>query len=141
MKIALISILTPYKENYNGTSALPYHLMAHREDNISITIYSFNNNHLSSDRIKEVERNLNVEIHLIPLPKWFIWMFKCHLLFIRLFLSYPVHNYIKLPKHVAHDIQSKNFDGIWVYGEEMSRFVRQFPGMKRVYTLPDSESL
>ena len=44
MKIAAITILTPYRENYKGTSALPYHLMVHRPDDVEIEIYSFNNN-------------------------------------------------------------------------------------------------
>ena len=57
MKVDLITILTPYKENYKGTSALPYHLMLHRPDDVEIEVYSFNNNNLPTDKIREVEKN------------------------------------------------------------------------------------
>ncbi len=138
--IVLLSILTPYKENYNGTSALPYHLMIHRDKSIKITIYSFNCNKLPKGKIKEVEKELEVDIHIMLLPKWFIWIFKFHMLFIRLFLKYPIHNYITLSTTFVEKIKLLMPDGIWIYGEEMSNIVRQFDGFKRVHTLPDCES-
>ena len=92
--------MTPYKENYKGTSALPYHMMLHRnsswvknelnlseKDNIEIDVYSFNLNNLPSDKIKESEENLNVRIHIVPIPQWFRSMISLHLLFLRLPLS------------------------------------------------------
>ncbi len=141
MQITLLSILTPYKENYNGTSALPYHLMVHRPKNVDITIYSFNNNHLPDDKIKETETELNVIIKKIKLPKWFLLVFKFHLLFIRLFLKYPIHHYIKVPSNIVNEIKQASPNGIWVYGAELSRVVKQFDGFKCVHTLPDSEAL
>lgn len=141
MKIVMITNMSPASENIRGTSALPYHLMKDRKKDIDITIYSFNNNQLASEKIKEVERELNVDIHIVPLPKWFLWIFKFHLLFIRLFLRYPLHNYIRLPKRYVDEIKNLHPDGIWIYGEELSRIARQFGGYRRLHTLPDCESL
>lgn len=141
MKITAITILTPYKENYHGTSALPYHLMAHRPSDVDIEIFSFNNNNLPKDKIKEVEKSLRVEIHMVPLPRWFRLIFSLHLLFVRLFLKYPIHHYIMLPKRFAEQIKNSDPDGIWIYGEELSKVSNQFKGYKRIHTLPDSEAL
>lgn len=141
MNTIQISILTPYRENVRGTSALPYHLMAKREKDIKVEIYSFNCNNLSKEQIAEVERELDVKIHLMPLPAWFRWVFKMHLLFVRVFLKYPLHNYITLPKDIEKEIQEKKPDMIWVYGEEMSRISGMFPDTEVVHTLPDSEAL
>ena len=38
MKKILISILTPYKENVRGTSALPYHMMVKREKDMEVEV-------------------------------------------------------------------------------------------------------
>lgn len=141
MNIIQVSILTPFKENVRGTSALPYHLMVKRERNIKIEIYSFNCNHLSDEQIEQVEKELDVKIHTIPLPKWFVWIFKLHLLFLRVFLKYPLHNYITLPRKVKNEIVAKQPDGIWIYGEELSRVSRQLAEFRRVHTFPDSEAL
>ena len=141
MNTIQISILTPYRENVRGTSALPYHLMAKREKGIKVQIYSFNCNNLSKEQIAEVERELDVKIHIMPLPAWFKWIFKLHLLFVRVFLKYPLHNYITLPKDIEKEIRAKKPDMIWVYGEEMSRISGMFPDTEVVHTLPDSEAL
>ena len=61
--------MTPYRENFNGTSALPYHLLYHRNaekvsndvsvalescdlqrEQIEVEIYSFNINELSKEK-------------------------------------------------------------------------------------------
>ena len=141
MKTILISILTPYKENVRGTSALPYHLMVKREKGMEVEVYSFNCNNLSREQIAVAEKELDVKIHLMPLPAWFKWIFKLHLLFVRVLLKYPLHNYITLPKNYETEIRSKKPDMIWVYGEELSRISRMFPDTEVVHTLPDSEAL
>ena len=141
MKTILISILTPYKENVRGTSALPYHLMVKREKGMKVEVYSFNCNNLSREQIAVAEKELDVKIHLMPLPAWFKWIFKLHLLFVRVLLKYPLHNYITLPKNYETEIRSKKPDMIWVYGEELSRISRMFPDTEVVHTLPDSEAL
>ena len=141
MKVCLITTMTPASENIRGTSALPYHLMIEREKDIEIDVYTFNNNALLVEKMCEVAKELNVAIKKVPLPAWFRLVFKWHLLFIRLFLKYPLHHYIKLPQYYVNEIKSKNPDVIWVYGAELSRVVKQFDGFQRIHTLPDSEAL
>ena len=149
MKIIQISILTPTSENIRGTSALPYHLikgslspaLPRREGRLDICIYTFNNNEIPDEKISEVEKELKITIKKMPLPKWFRFIFRFHLLFLRLFLKYPIHNYIKLPIQYVEEIKSQKPDVIWVYGAELSRIVNQFDGFQRIHTLPDSEAL
>lgn len=161
MKVVLVTLITPASENIRGTSALPYHLIkgAVNNDNdngnaneaaqaklvgdmsYEIEIYSFNANKLSNEKIAEVEKELGVTIKVMPLPKWFQWMFKFHLLFLRVFLKYPFVNYIKLSKKTVDEIRSSVPDFIWVYGEELSRIVKQFPNLQRMQLGPDTESL
>lgn len=141
MRIAFVAGLVPYKENYNGTSALPYHILKYRPKGIQIDCYLFNGNKLPTAKIKDVEKELDVNIQIIKRPVWFSMIVKLHLLFIRIFFKYPLHNYLTIPQKNINEIRKKNFDGIWVYGEEHSRIVNQFRGFRRVHTLPDSEAL
>lgn len=132
--------MTPASENIRGTSALPYHLIKGSPDH-DFTIYTFNNNQLSDEKIHEVEQELGATIKKVPLPKWYRWMFKLHLLFLRVFLKYPFLNYIKLPEPWVEEVKAQKPDLVWVMGEELSRIVKQFPGHKRIQTGPDTESL
>lgn len=154
MKLVFISNMTPYKENYKGTSALPYHMMLHRNslwvknelnlcenDYIEIDIYSFNLNNLPFDKIKESEGNLNVRIHIVPIPQWFRRMISLHLLPLRIFLKYPIHYYLKLSRKYIDEIKAKQPDGIWIYGEEMSNVSSKFPDFPKVHTTVDCTSL
>ena len=153
MKVCLITTMTPTPENIRGTSALPYHLIkgglspalprreGDSEVNKEFVVYTFNNNGVSDEKIAEVEKELKVKIKRVPLPKWFLFVFKYHMLFIRLFLKYPIHHYVKLPQQYVDEIKAKTPDLIWVYGAEWSRVVNQFDGFKRIHTLPDSEAL
>ena len=141
MQIVLVTQITPASENVRGTSALPYHLMVHRPADVDIVIYSFNGNQLSGAKIKEVEEELNVTIKLLPRPRWQSWVLRMHLLFIRVLLKYPLFNYMRLSRRVVEEIKCLQPDGIWVYGQDISRITKQFAGFKRVHTLPDCESL
>lgn len=141
MKTILITFITPASENIGGTSALPYHLLVERNKDIDIIIYSFNANKLSGEKIAEVENELGVVIKMLPLPKWYVWMFRLHLLFLRIFMKYPFGNYIQLPQHIVDEIKAQHPDLIWVMGEELSRIIKQFPQHRRVHLGPDTESL
>jgi len=170
MRIALTTFVTPASENIRGTSALPYHLIKGRritsyenenpnenynpngnengnenenenENENQFAIYTFNNNGLSDEKISEVEKELGATIHVIPLPTWYRWMFKLHLLFLRVFLKYPFGNYITLPQQTVNEIKVQKPDLIWVMGEELSRIVKQFPRFQRIQIGPDTESL
>lgn len=141
MRIAAITLFTPASENIGGTSALPYHLMVERDKDIEITIFSFNANKLSGEKITEVEKELGGAIKILPLPKWYVWIFKFHFLFSRVFLKYPFINYIQLPNFVVDEINAESPDLIWIYGEELSCIAKQFPNCRRAHLGPDTESL
>ena len=140
MKICMITTMTPASENIRGTSALPYHLIKGSPYH-DFTIYTFNNNQLSDEKIHEVEQELGATIKKVPLPKWFNLVFRFHLLFIRLFLKYPIHHYVKLPQPYVEEVKAMKPDVVWVYGAEWSKVVNQFKGYQRIHTLPDSEAL
>ncbi len=152
MNITLITFVTPSSENIRGTSALPYHLIKGGRPTPSLpegegdiahnfSIYTFNNNALSDEKIAEVRQELGAEIKPIPMPRWYQWMFRLHLLFLRIFMKYPFINYIKLPQKYVNEIKAKKPDLIWVMGEELSRIVKQFPNQRRIQIGPDTESL
>ena len=134
-------MITPYKENLRGTSALAYHLLKGRSDDVSVVLYTFNANRLNNSQINEVALELNVKVRQLELPRWYRWMFQLHLLFSRVFLQYPFVNYITLPKSVIKEIESLQPDMIWVNSEEMSRIPKQLPNFRRIQLGPDVESL
>ena len=127
--------------NYGAASALPYHLIKFRRAGIDVLIYSFNINHASETIISETERVLGVRIRIIPLPNWYNWMFKFHLLFLRVFLKYPFMSYITLPKSIKLEIDQVCPDGIWIYGEELTKIACLFNDSICVITTPDSEAM
>lgn len=140
MKIVMISVMMPAAENIRGTSALPYHLLVDRDKDIDIELYSYNLNQLSNEQIESVAKDLNIKIHLLPVPWWYTFVLK-YLSPFRLFLKYPIGNYICLSSQQIDKIVRINPDGIWIYGEELSRISMQLKEFKRIHTLPDCESL
>ena len=140
MKVVMISVMMPAAENIRGTSALPYHLLAGRDKRVEIILYSYNLNGLSKEQIDSVAKELNIEIRLLPVPWWYNFFLR-YLLPFRIFLNYPIGNYISLSTEQVNSILDKNPDGIWIYGEELSRLSKQLGQFKRVHTLPDCESL
>lgn len=140
MKIIMISVMMPASENIRGTSALPYHLLAGRDRSIEIELFSYNLNLLSQVQIESVATELDIKIHLLPIPWWYTFILK-YLLPFRFFLKYPIGNYIYLNAQQLDKILRINPDGIWIYGEELSRISMQLKEFKRIHTLPDCESL
>lgn len=136
----MISVMMPAAENIRGTSALPYHLLVDRDKDIDIELYSYNLNQLSNEQIESVAKDLNIKIHLLPVPWWYTFILK-YLSSFRLFLKYPIGNYICLSSQQIDKIVRINPDGIWIYGEELSRISMQLKEFKRIHTLPDCESL
>ena len=141
MKVVFITPVTPYKENMGGPSGHPYHLMIERPEGIDITIYSYNNNHLSGEVIRQVEKELRVEIKLLKSPRWLKWILKLHLTFIRLLLNYPINCYRRLDKNIVQEIQASKPDLVWGYGQEFNGILRQFKEFQRLHTVPDCYSL
>lgn len=141
MKIILITPVTPTKDNINGPTAHPFHILMGRARNIDVTIYSFNSNKLKAEEINDVERTLDVKIKIMEAPRWIRWVIHYHLIFVRVFLKYPIGYYKKLPKWAFDEIAEKEPDGIWVYGQEMNRCIQGLGQFKVVNMLPDCESL
>ena len=136
----MISVMMPAVENIRGTSALPYHLLAGRDKSIEVILYSYNLNRLSKVQIDSVAKELNIKIHLLPVPWWYNFVLRFLLPF-RIFLKNPIGNYISLSTVQLDIIGKENADGIWIYGEELSCVSNQLKDFKRVHTLPDCESL
>ena len=136
MKIVMLSVMMPAVENIRGTSALPYHLLAGRDKSIEVILYSYNLNRLSKVQIDSVAKELNIKIHLLPVPWWYNFVLRFLLPF-RIFLKNPIGNYISLSTVQLDIIGKENADGIWIYGEELSCVSNQLKDFKRVHTLPD----
>lgn len=141
MTITIITLNTPFKENIRGTTALAYHLLKGRADDIRVKVYTFNANQLTDAQIREVQRELDIEMYILTLPKWYRWLFKFHLLSIRVFMRYPFPNYITIPHRVRQKISSEQPDILWVNNEELSRIAKQFPHTHRIQIGSDVESL
>jgi len=141
MKVVLITTITPAAENIRGTSALPYHLLVKRNDDIKVDIYTFNLNRLPNEKIQAVQKELHANIHLLNVPKWMDWMEKPYMLMLRVFMRYPITSYLRLDNKAAAAIKASHPDGIWIFGEEIGRLMTSFPEYKRVHIGPDSEAL
>ena len=140
MKIVMISVMMPAAENIRGTSALPYHLLAGREKDIEVILYSYNLNGLSKEQTDSVAKELDIKIHMLPVPWWYNFILKFLSPF-RFFMKFPIGNYFRLSASQLDFIVKENADGIWIYGEELSCVSKQLKDFKRVHTLPDCESL
>ncbi len=140
MRIIMISMMMPAAENIRGTSALPFHLLAGREKNIEVILYSYNLNGLSKEQIDSVAKELDIKIHMLPVPWWYNFILKFLSPF-RFFMKFPIGNYFRLTASQLDFIVKENADGIWIYGEELSCVSKQLKDFKRVHTLPDCESL
>ncbi|AKU68777.1 glycosyltransferase [Prevotella fusca] len=140
MRIIMISMMMPAAENIRGTSALPFHLLAGREKNIEVILYSYNLNGLSKEQIDSVAKELDIKIHMLPVPWWYNFILKFLSPF-RFFMKFPIGNYFRLTASQLYFIVKENADGIWIYGEELSCVSKQLKDFKRVHTLPDCESL
>lgn len=141
MKICLITLYTPLPENIGGISAHPYYLMVEREKDIDIEIFSFNLNQVKSATIKEVEKTLNVKIHLLQQPKWYKFIVNHHLTFIRVFLKYTLDSYIKPSKSEIKKICRSQPDLIWRYGYNFINLTKELPQYKHIVSDPDCPSM
>ena len=143
MRLTLISLSTPTFNNCRAASALPYHLISSvkKSFSASINVYSYNINELDTAQIEQVEKELNITIHLLDKPKWLKMMMKLHLVFLQVFLKYPLYSYCTLPQKYIKSIKKTRSDIIWIYGEELAGHSKYFEGSKCIVTMPDCESL
>ena len=142
-KIVLISLSTPTFNNVRAASALPYHLIkgAKETGNATFEVYSFNINNIDNNSIANTESELSIKIHLLKKTRFIDWLFKFHLLFLRLLLQYPLYAYLNINKDVQEKIAHSNPDIIWIYGEELAKIAKLFPKHKCIVTMPDCEAM
>lgn len=142
-RIALISLTTPTFNNVRAASALPYHLVlgAKWNGDCEVEVWTFNINNIDAEGIRECEKQLGVKIHVLPMPSWYRWMFKLHLVFLRVLLRYPLLSYFKLDDEIIKQVEAFEPDIIWIYGEELAGFAAYFKGKKRIVTMPDCETM
>ncbi|MGM9803095.1 MAG: glycosyltransferase [Muribaculaceae bacterium] len=136
--------MAPAADNIGGTSALPYHLMVHRADDVDVEVFTFNTNGLSEEKIAEVEQELRVKIHVMAMQPWLAWLLGLKgalSLLVRLLLPYPPHYYLRLNREILESIRAMKPNGVWIYGEELTGISRQLDGIAQVHTGPDCEVL
>lgn len=140
MKVSFVTFYTPSPCNFKAPSALPYHLLLHRDrSRFDVTIYSFNYNLLPQEQIDSVAKMLGVKIVTIPVPEWYSRMKRFPLSPFRAFLRLPHYSSLRLPQSIVNEIISSNPDALWVYTEDIALVMQQFPkSMPKVLMGPDS---
>lgn len=143
MKICFITLFTPTQENRKGPSALNYYLIRERNENINIKVFSFNVNNISRSEIKKIEKELRVDVEIIPLPYWyrFITSPRHKMTFIRVFLKLPLLTYLKVNKKWANIIKKEKPDLLWWYSSDLFKGTDTLNGFKNLVTGPDCASL
>ncbi len=140
-RVALITLHTPTVTNYCGASALPYHLIKYRPQDVELQVWSFNYNGCTHKQILESENTLGVRIHLLE-SRQMRWLNSAA---VRLFLPRPALSYLSISQSVVNEV--KNYlgndsnNGLWIYGEELAGLTKMIPGYKTVITTPDCEAL
>ena len=69
MNIVLITQITPTEDNFNGPSALMYHLLLHRASDISVCIFTTNSNQVTDQEIDSIARKMNAKIEVFSTKK------------------------------------------------------------------------
>lgn len=145
MNIVLITQITPTEDNFNGPSALMYHLLLHRASDISVCIFTTNSNQVTDQEIDSIARKMNAKIEVFSTKKksrLFAKQKVAHI-FAKLKgeIEIPVRYTEKLPFGVLDKIQSIKPDLIWLYPHNCLGFIQQLDGYKMVVTGPDCASL
>ena len=144
MKVIYISNMAPASDNIGGTSALPYHLMVHRPEDVDVEVFTFNTNGLTAEKISAVEKELRLKINVLPMNRlaaWLLGLKGVMSLLVRMLLPYPPHYYLRLDRATVAHIKAMRPDGVWIYGEELTGISRQLAGISQVHTGPDCEVL
>lgn len=134
MKVLTITAFTPSPENKGGLSALIYHLIVCRPQEVQMDMYSFNVNNLSATEIADAESSLDVKVHLLkqsPVIKTMLkhgWLHKLSLLF----LKYPLWAYQSVPEDVIETIRKGDYDFVWIYPYFYFRIAKNLPDVKFV---------
>ena len=140
MNIALISLFVPTPENYNGASALPYHIIKNRGINKNIDVYTWNLNRVNSEQVRKIESELNIKITILSVHFLMSIFVNTPIFFLRTFLKYPYLRYMSIDKRLRNHINTR-YNAIWIYGEEISGLANYFNKKPIVITTPDCEAM
>ena len=145
MNIVLITQITPTEDNFNGPSALMYHLLLHRASDISVCIFTTNSHQVTDQEIDSIARKMNAKIEVFSTKKKLRLFAKQKVahIFAKLKgeIEIPIRYTEKLPVWVLDKIQSIKPDFIWLYPHNCLGFIQQLDGYKMVVTGPDCASL
>lgn len=145
MNIVLITQITPTEDNFNGPSALMYHLLYHRYNDISLNVFTTNSNQVSATEIDKIAVKMNATVEVfssMKAPKFLSKQKVVHVLS-RLTgkIEIPTSYTEKLPSWVLDKIQSIKPNLIWLYPHNCLGYIKQLDGYKMVVTGPDCASL
>lgn len=128
MKIFLFTNFTPTRDNYNGPSAMMYHLFKNRPADCQVLIFSTNWNHVPSVLIAESSSALGAEIRILKDTIFNFFHRREALQELRIKLridsGYNISNYC-LSRQALKEIETFNPDFVWVYGEAHTEVIRQ----------------
>ncbi len=128
MKIILFTWLSPTKDNFNGPSALPYHIMKNRPKDYDLRIYTTNENRVSVSTIQQSAKELDAEIIILK-DSLYNYFHKRHTfadirIKLRIDRSYGQSNY-RLSKKYIKEIEAYNPNLVIVLDEGFVNVARQ----------------
>lgn len=136
MKVSVITAFTPTPENRGGISALIYSLLAYKPDDVEIQLFSYNFNKIPNGEVLEISRDLNIEIHIVDVPRWYRWLSTSSSLVtaLTIFLKRQLHTYIKPDCNIIRMINQNGSDFVWVYPYFFYNYAKMLPKMKFIVT-------
>ena len=139
-RIAFISTMMPTPTNLRGPSSLPYQLIAHRPDGITVDIFTMNQNGVSAEAIDGYSKRMKSQVTIVT-PSFFYKI--CNTFGLRWLLCryrrLPFKTLIRLSPSIVSYIND-NSDYIWLYPHFLLGVARQF-SRPIIVTGPDSSAL
>lgn len=145
MKIVLITDYTPTEDNFNGPSAITYHLLEKLKDKHDVFIYSTNANKVPFNMVNKSINKFNNRLKIVPRNLWMKLLIsrKTHFLFNFLYKNNnitPVSRY-KLPKKILSEIIQLNPNLILIYPYSLLGVQKQLYRFNIVALGPDCYTL
>ncbi len=143
-RILLVTHYTPTKDNYNGPSALMYHLLKNRDPNIELKILSFNKNRVKQQVQNEIAKSLNADLIYIKrnLHNTFFTSNKISSILHRLRIrKLPADCYYILSKSYINFIKLYDPQIVIIYPHINLQIAKQLSKYKMIVCGPDCVSL
>ena len=139
--IALITLFTPTKENYRGSTALLYYMLRDRASDIQVKVYSLDLTDVPEDMWKSSEKELNCEIINVKKKSFFTKLNYYRRRLLALIHNLPSWSFLKISEKYVTEIKALNPDLIWIFPYQISGVSLQFKDMPQVITCSDSTAL